>query len=132
LNYSRPAEVTTPYINEAHEDGAFLTVAYANAPGLELRTADGDFVPTTNGQDNVLILPGEIAWLLSGGSVRPLYHRVRPDARFHERMTLLFFGDIDPGLCQPWVLNEVNKGVDIGARVLRNPTRFGLQEWKLE
>lgn len=132
LNYSRPAQVISPFINETHEDGALLTIAYANSLGLELQMSDGNFVPITNAHDDVLILPGEIAWLLSGGKIRPLYHRVRPETNCHERMSLLFFGDIEPSLCEPWILNEVNKNIDIGARVLTNPTRFGLKGWTLE
>jgi len=129
LNYSRPTEVSLPFINEPHEDGALLTVAYANGPGLELQMKDGEFIPMTNASENVLVLPGEIAWLLSGGQIQPLYHRVRTERSCSERMSLLFFGDIDPHYCEPWIKNEINVNVDIGSHVLKNPKRFGLEEW---
>jgi hypothetical protein len=47
-------------------------------------------------------------------------------------MALLFFADIDPALCKPWIENETNLGVDIGARVLTNALRFGLKPYQPE
>jgi hypothetical protein len=61
-----------------------------------------------------------------------MFHRVRPESSCAERIALLFFADINPRLCEPWVRNEINQDVDIGALVLKNPKRFGLDEWKLE
>lgn len=132
LNYSRPANASAPFINEAHEDGDLLTVACATGPGFELQAANGKFIPITTSEDEVLALSGEIAWLLSGGLIRPVYHRVRPESRANERMALLFFGDIHPQLCEPWINSEVNADVDIGARVLTNATRYGLHGFTLE
>jgi isopenicillin N synthase-like dioxygenase len=127
LNYSRPADATSPLINDPHEDGDLLTIACATGPGLELQKAGGEFIPITTATNEVLVMPGEIAWLLSGGQIRPLWHRVRREPGCGERMSLLFFGDIDPSVCDPWVPNSVNSGVDIGARVLTSVTRFGLK-----
>lgn len=132
LNYSRPSEVTKPFINELHEDGNLITVACTTGPGLERQTATGAFVPITTRADEVIVMPGEIAWLLSGGQISPLYHRVQPESCFSERMALLFFGDINPRFCEPWVKNEINANVDIGARVLTNANRYGLQGFTLE
>lgn len=132
LNYSRPSEVEAAFINEAHEDGALLTIAHAREPGLELEISDEEFVPITNTPSNVLVIPGDIAWLISGGCLRPMFHRVRPVRNCAERMALLFFADINPRLCEPWVRNEINQGVDIGSLVRENPKRFGLEEWDLE
>ena len=132
LNYSRPADADAPFINESHEDGHLLTVSCANEPGLEIQTAGGDFMSITTAPDEVLVMPGEIVWLLSGGKIRPLYHRVRREPGCDERLALLFFGDINPRLCHPWVHAEVNDRVDIGARVLTNAARFGLGGFPLE
>jgi isopenicillin N synthase-like dioxygenase len=129
LNYSRPSQVKDGFINDTHEDGCLMTVASANGPGFELETAHGSYRPANSKPNEVLILPGEIIWLLSGGRIRPLFHRVYPDRALSERMSLLFFGDIDPRLCTPWIKNNINEGIDIGHRVLKNPSRFGLQEW---
>lgn len=132
LNYSRPADADAPFVNESHEDGHLLTVSCANGPGLEIQTAGGDYMPITTAPDEVLIMPGEIVWLLSGGQIRPLYHRVRREPDCSERLALLFFGDITPRLCQPWVRTDVNTGVDIGGRILTNAARFGLGGFPLE
>jgi isopenicillin N synthase-like dioxygenase len=132
LNYSRPANADAPFINESHEDGHLLTISCANAPGLEIQTAGGDFMPMTTAPDEVLVMPGEIVWLLSGGQIRPLYHRVRREPGCSERLALLFFCDINPRLCRPWVHADINEGVDIGARVLTNAARFGLGGFLLE
>lgn len=126
LNYSRPANTVDGFIHEAHEDGHLMTLACATGPGLELLTPDDGYKSVTPGPDKVLVMPGEIIWLLSGGEIRPLYHRVRREPLCGERMALLFFGDISPHLCEPWIQNEINAGVDIGARVVTNPARFGL------
>lgn len=126
LNYSRPADVAVPFIHEAHEDGHVLTLAAASGSGLEIAGADGRFVPLLNDRDSLLIMPGEILWLLSGGCIRPLVHRVIPQPALTERLALLFFADIDPRQCSPWIANNINAGVDIGRRVLTNARRFGL------
>jgi len=126
VNYSRPAETVEGCIHEPHEDGHLWTFAHATAPGLEVATASGDFLAITTGAREVIVMPGEVAHLLSGGCVRPLYHRVRPDRRHGERLAVLFFADMAPALCQPWLRNDVNAGIAIGARVRSNATRFGL------
>ena len=86
----------------------------------------------TTEPDEILVFPGEILWLLSGGVLVPLHHRVRPNSNYEERLSLLYFADIDPRLCMPWCVNEINRTVDIGKRVRENPTRFGLAEWDWE
>lgn len=113
-------------INDLHEDGNLITVACSTGPGLEVLTHSGKFLPVTTKCNEVVIMPGEIIWLLSGGYIRPLYHRVHSESQSHKRLALLFFGDIDPRLCKAWVSNEVNANTDIGARVLTNAKRFGL------
>ena len=132
LNYSKPKDVQVDFINESHEDGSLLTIAHTVQPGLELELSGENFCPVTNSATDVLVIPGEIAWLLSGGILRPIFHRVRPVPECSERMALLFFADINPKLCQPWISNETNRNVDIGSLVLKNPTRYGLQEWEPE
>ena len=132
MNYSRPANTDSPFLNELHEDGHLLTIACATGPGLEVQTSGHVFMPIATGWKHVIVMPGEIVWLLSGGNIRPLYHRVRRDPESDERLALLFFGDINPRLCQPWLQNETNANVDIGLRVLTNAARFGLRGLTLE
>ena len=132
LNYSTPAETKTPLINDIHEDGVFITLALSTGPGLELQLSTGGFAPAASQGNELIAMAGEIAWLLSGGKIPPAYHRVSSASRSNERMALLFFGDIDPRLCIPWVSNEVNIDVDIGSRVQNSANRFGLESFTRE
>ena len=132
VNFSRPGHIQAPFLHEVHEDGHLLTILSANRPGLEVSLANGKFLPISTRPDQVLVMPGEILSLLSGGKIRPLYHRVKRDSNCSDRLALLFFGDINPSLCEPWIENETNQGVDIGARVLSNALRFGLDPYQPE
>jgi isopenicillin N synthase-like dioxygenase len=132
LNYARPANTTTPFINEAHEDGVLMTLVCATCPGFELQMASGEFVPLTTRPGELIAMAGEITWLLSGGLIQPVYHRVSPAGSYSERLSLIFLGDVYPRLCQPWVKNETNANIDIGGRVLTSAARFGLQAFKNE
>jgi isopenicillin N synthase-like dioxygenase len=132
MNYSRPADTRGDYINDCHEDGCLMTVTAVTGPGLELQVKDGSFIPMTPTTDELLLMSGEILSLLSGGKIKPTYHRVRPIPGTRERLSLLFFADMHPTLCKPWVLNDTNIDIDIGNRVLENSTRFGLAKWTLE
>jgi isopenicillin N synthase-like dioxygenase len=129
LNYSRPSRVGAEYINDAHEDGSLVTIISVTGPGLELQRQDGSFVSVTPAIDKLLLLSGEILWLLSGGRIPLVHHRVRPITCLDERMSLLFFADPNPTLCEPWIANHVNTNINIGERVRKNPRRFGLSEW---
>ena len=131
LNHALP-HGSAEFINEAHEDGTFVTIACATDPGLEIQNAAGEFIPVAVAPPDIIVMPAEIATLMSGGHVLPVYHRVRRNAGFRERLTLLFNGDIDPAACVPWVRNEFNAGIDVGSRVLTNAGRFGITPFRLE
>jgi isopenicillin N synthase-like dioxygenase len=64
--------------------------------------------------------------LLTGGEIRPLYHQVRSHSRSEHRLSLLFFADLDPRLCEPWKITPANRDIDIASRVLGNAERFGM------
>lgn len=132
LNYAVPSRTAEQFINELHEDGHLFTIASSTAAGLEVRARSGEFVPPVVGPREVLIMPGQILWLMTGGHIEPLYHRVRTIAEQSERMALLFFADIGPTDCKPWIVNQANADVDIGARVLTNSSRFGVRDFPLE
>jgi isopenicillin N synthase-like dioxygenase len=127
LNYSRPSQVRSSFINEVHEDGDLVTFANATGPGLEIRTGDESFLSVTTKSDELVIMPGELAWLLSGGHFNPAFHRVHPNPIETERMALLFFADIDPTLSEPWIHNEINNRIDIKNKILTNVKKFGLK-----
>jgi len=132
LNYSRPAESPIEMINDPHEDGNFVTLAFADGPGLEIQMSSGAYAPVVRKDASMIVMPGDIMWLMTGGRVKPLFHQVRRHPNVGERIALLYFGDIDPSRCNPWVLNEVNQGIDIGERSKGNSFRFGLQGFTLE
>src|SRR6185312_7685016 len=108
-----PAVSARSLIHPTHEDGHLLTIGVADGPGLEARTAVGGFVAPPVPPGWAIAMPGDIASLMSGGRLAPLYHRVRGAGR--TRMAILFFIDLAPSDCVPWVRNAVNEGVDIGA-----------------
>jgi len=127
MNYSRPAGLGGRFIHELHEDGHLFTIACATGPGLQVRPNDGELISLTAAPDEAVVMPGEIISLLSGGRIRPLYHCVRPEQELGERLALLFFADVAPEKCEPWLMTDFNSSVDIGHRVLTNPKRFGLR-----
>jgi isopenicillin N synthase-like dioxygenase len=127
VNYSRLVQSEGLVIQDLHEDGTLLTLACATGPGLAVQIKSGPLVSATTILPEMIVMPGEIAYLLSGGAVAPLYHRVHSLTDARERLSLLFFADIDPAMCEPWVRNRINDGVAIGERVVTNPSRFGLE-----
>jgi isopenicillin N synthase-like dioxygenase len=131
FNCSRPAMATAEFINDLHEDGCLLTIMSIAGAGLELQSG-ADFTAIPASKHQVLVMAGEILWLLTGGAIAPVYHRVRKISSQSRRKSLLFFADMNPALCDPWILNHINQNIDIGQRVLRNSTRYGLSEWMPE
>jgi isopenicillin N synthase-like dioxygenase len=118
-------------INTRHEDGHFITFAHANGPGLELAVGE-TWVPAQRSPQQLLVMAGSIATLMTGGRVPPAFHRVRASHYQRPRMSVLFFADLDPKTCIPWVSTELNAGVDVGARVRGNAARFGVTGFKPE
>lgn len=111
-------------INEPHEDGHLLTFAHADAPGLETEV-DGSFRPAERPASHLIVMPGSTMTLLTGGAIPPLRHQVRSHGGTVLRLSMLFFADLDPGLCAPWRVTAINRDVDIGAHVAGISRRFG-------
>jgi isopenicillin N synthase-like dioxygenase len=132
VNHSRPSQARSEFINEVHEDGHFLTLVHATSEGLEVRRNDGDFSKITTAANQMVVMLGGIASLMTDGRLHALYHRVRSNPTCAERTSVLFFADLAPELCQPWIAGENNRSVDIGAHIRANPTRFGLQKYGSE
>lgn len=112
-------------INSDHDDGTLLTLCNADGPGLEIEQEGGEFRTRAPIADQMTVLPGEVAWLLSGGLIKPRRHRVRGGVA-GRRQSLLFFADLEPALSEPWAASPINAGIDIGSRVLTSPGEFGL------
>lgn len=132
INYSRPRQVQSSFINEEHEDGHFLTLLYNTAPGLEVRSPNGAFLPVSISPDRTIAMLGGVASLMTDGQLRPLFHQVRPPADCEERVSVLFFADLAPDLCRPWIVGDTNRHVDIANFIRSNPVRFGLQKYGSE
>lgn len=131
LNRACLPQIATEQSSELHEDGCLLTLMAHDGPGLEIRTSDGSFDAITLAQDELLAIPGEIMTLLSGGRIQPLYHRVKMVPNLVRRMAMLWFGDLNPALCVPWVQSAGSESINIGERVRGNGKRYGLPEWDL-
>lgn len=131
VNHALPITPESP-VHPLHEDGHLLTLAFATAPGLEIECGSDALVPIPPSGDHAVVMPGEIAALLSGGLVPPLFHRVVRCSGAANRMALLYFVDIDPRLCRPWRAGPANSAIDIGQLVLSNATRFGRKPFDLE
>lgn len=131
LNYAAPSDLDGMLINELHEDGTLFSITCATQPGLELQIAPDEFVPAFTRSGEVIVMPGEIAWLLSGGLIPRAFHRVQRQTENKERLALIFFADLDPNVCEPWISNEINKEINIGERVILNVQRFGLTGFTL-
>jgi isopenicillin N synthase-like dioxygenase len=132
MNYSRPSQVDAAFINDPHEDGCLLTIMSLVGPGFELKSTNGKYKALDTSPNQILIMAGEILSLITGGKIAPVYHRVRTDPTCKERLSLLFFADMNPTLCTPWIHSRHNEGIDIGQRVLQNSIRYGLAEWTPE
>lgn len=112
-------------INTVHDDITVLSLCHAEQPGLEVELEMPVYAPVYPGPQALVALPGKIATLLSGGAIEPVRHRVRGGAA-GRRLSLIFFADLQPSRCTPWVETPVNAGVDIGQLVRESPTIFGL------
>ena len=115
VNYYRPRDFDRELLQEAHEDGHVLTIHKATSRGLEIRS-DGLFSSLEIGEDELLLLPGRLLTLVTGGAVAPLFHRVRNDRSAADRQALLYF--VNPSMLEethPWIESDINRGVSIRA-----------------
>jgi isopenicillin N synthase-like dioxygenase len=104
------------------------TVIWTSAPGLEAMTPTP--VALETGMDEVLVMPGGILEVMTGGEIPPLFHQARNlgDRFSRNRKSIMYFScpDIDKGPIAPYVRNEKNEGLDI-RDVIRSATdAFGL------
>jgi isopenicillin N synthase-like dioxygenase len=126
INYYEPAQHSRDMLQDGHEDGHLLTLVTATAPGLEIETADG-YRPAELAEDEMLIMPGSLLTLMTGGQIPPLYHRVRNSFRKEPRYSMMYFVNPESDqVLEPWVSNETNAGIDIIEEANKLPLKFGL------
>lgn len=126
INYYEPFRHSAEMLQDSHEDAHLLTLVKANAPGLEIEV-DGKFVPAEVEGDELVVMPGSLLTLMTGGKIKPMYHQVRNSRRRDPRCSLMLFvnPEIDQKL-EPWIRNETNAGIDIIERANEGPKQFGM------
>jgi isopenicillin N synthase-like dioxygenase len=126
LNNYKLASPDIDFLQDAHEDGHLLTFINTTAAGLEIRDNSADYAPVTTRPDEVLVMPSSVLTKMTGGQVKPLYHRVRNHGIIG-RKSLMYF--VNPQMdvpLAPWLSNETNEGVDILDYARTAPGMFGL------
>lgn len=127
FNRYQPKRHGREILTDAHEDGLYLTLLFADAPGLEVRTPAGVWVPIQPRPGELIAMPGEIFSLLCGYRVPPLWHQVRNHPEVARRYAMMYFANPNPAVgFRPWIANGSNAGIDIIERAIMNPTRYGL------
>lgn len=112
------------FLQDMHEDGHMMTVHYANAPGLEVKTGSGACALDID-RESILFMPGSVLTELTSGTVPPLYHQVR-NHRIVGRASLQYF--VNPSLHEPvfrWGDPEEAE-TDLRSGICGNPSAFGL------
>lgn len=126
LNQYRPQFETRTFLQEAHEDGHLLTVVTSRQPGLEAEI-DGRFRPVNFANDELLVMPGSILTLMTGGRIRPLQHRVRNLRSVETRASLMFFANAPVERApRAWAASADGSMPDIGQATAASSKLFGL------
>jgi len=126
LNYYRPARERRVFLQDAHQDGHLLTVVTSRQPGLEAEFG-GRFEAVNFAKDEVLVMPGSILTLMTGGRVKPLRHRVRNVKGVATRASLMYFGNAS--VTRPpraWLAAADGSLPDIGRANVEASKLFGL------
>lgn len=126
INYYEPSQHSAELLQDSHEDAHLLTLIKASAPGLEIEV-DGTFIPAGADGNDIVVMPGSLLTLMTGGKIKPMYHQVRNNRRREPRCSLMLFvnPEIDQKL-EPWIRNETNAGIDIIERANEGPKQFGM------
>jgi isopenicillin N synthase-like dioxygenase len=126
INYYEPARHSREMLQDGHEDGHLLTLVTATGPGLEIDAGDG-YRRAEVAEDEMLIMPGSLLTLMTGGQIPPLYHRVKNSFRKEPRTSMMYFVNPESDqVLEPWIANETNAGVDIIEQANALPNKFGL------
>ena len=126
LNYYRPRSERRDLLQDAHEDGHLLTIVTSRQPGLEIEV-DGRFEAASLAPDELLVMPGSILTLMTGGRVAPLVHRVRNVPGLRRRASLMFF--VNASVTRPiraWAPAADGGWPDIRQATIASSRMFGL------
>jgi isopenicillin N synthase-like dioxygenase len=79
------------------------------------------------GADEMLIMPGSLLTLMTGGAIPPLFHQVKNSRRQDPRYSMMFFVNPEGNqVLEPWIRNESNRDADVIAEANALPLKFGL------
>ncbi len=126
--YAPPSQRSRPILMDRHEDGHLLTIGCSNSPGLEFEI-DGHFQSINLHSNQAVVWAGSVLTALTGGLIKPIYHRViRHDLAF-ARQSINFFvnSSLQRGQ-RPWIENSSNRGVDIAELTISKSASFGLSD----
>lgn len=126
LNHYRPKRESRDLLQDAHEDGHLLTIATSRQPGLEIEIG-GRFENPNLAPNELLVMPGGILTLMTGGAIAPLTHRVRNVPGVERRASLMFF--VNPNVTHPpraWVPAADGSWPDVGRATVESSQAFGL------
>jgi len=126
VNYYEPAQHSRDILQDGHEDGHLITLVTSKTPGLEIQTDNG-YVPVELADDEMLIMPGSLLTLMTGGAIPPLFHQVKNSYRKDPRYSMMFFVNPEGNqVLEPWVRNESNAGISVIDVANAMPLKFGL------
>ncbi len=135
LLYYRPAEHDRDLLQDPHEDGLFLSFLRSTAPGLQI-LINNQYEDVNLQEDEILVISGEILTLLTGGKIKPLFHRVVRYENYIERFTLVYFTFpdlIEGSVMPPWIQSNENKDIDILEKVRENAyQKFALKTSQID
>jgi isopenicillin N synthase-like dioxygenase len=126
VNYYEPAQHSRDILQDGHEDGHLITLVTSKTPGLEIQTGNG-YVPVELADDEMLIMPGSLLTLMTGGAIPPLFHQVKNSYRKDPRYSMMFFVNPEGNqVLEPWIRNESNAGISVIDVANAMPLKFGL------
>jgi isopenicillin N synthase-like dioxygenase len=122
-SYGRPAD--RELLQTRHEDGHLISLVVPNKPGLEIEI-DGQMRDAWSSGGEMLVMPGSVLTVMTGGEIQPLYHQVR-NYRFDQRTAVLYFANtpMQPGTVEPYVRNDGNARTDVATLCRQSCTQFG-------
>ncbi len=93
---------------------------------MEIKPGD-HFEPVVLEENEILLMPGSLMEIMTGGDIPALWHRVRNTYSQNNRASLLFF--VNPSLKsppRPWKLNRSNANSDLASACVERSVTFGL------
>jgi isopenicillin N synthase-like dioxygenase len=114
-------------LQDRHEDGHLLSLVAPDRPGLEIEVG-GEMRAQSLEADEVLVMPGGLLTTMTGGQVAPLYHQAR-NHHYRERTTILYFVNAPfTGSVKPYIVTDLNRGVNVAQVSRENCTLYGKSE----